>query len=68
MARLREVAMRLGVFFLFESSSKQGALCVERLKVLLKPRLSEMKWYNHYFTLAQARWVGLSKADGLAWA
>ena len=39
-------------------------MCVERTE----GSLSEMKWYSHCSTLAQARWVSLSEADGLAWA
>ena len=35
MARLSEVAMRLGVVFV-ESSSRQGAMCVEPTKVSLR--------------------------------
>jgi len=35
MARLSEVTIRLGVVYV-ESSSRRGALCVERTKVSLK--------------------------------
>ncbi|QCD86334.1 hypothetical protein DEO72_LG3g855 [Vigna unguiculata] len=39
-----------------------------RLSEARRAHLSEMKWYSHCYTLAQARWVSLSEADSLAWA
>jgi len=51
---------------LFMSNPRPGeGLCVlgER-----GSRLSEMMCCSHYFRLAQARWISLSEADGLAWA
>lgn len=45
-------------------------MCFERMYDLLRrawARLSKMVWCSHCYTLAQARQVSLSEADGLAW-
>jgi len=70
MARPSEVAMR-PVHVKRESSSRRGVVCVwenDGLAQARRARLSEMMWWSHCFTLAQARWASLTEAKGLAWA